>query len=68
MTKTPTRADDLILLDMLTLHTQGRTPVEIARAHKITVGKVRRRIRDVVDDDKAADHPEAHNYWRPHAI
>lgn len=68
MTKPPTRADDLTLLDMLTLHTQGRTPVQIARAHKITVGTARRRIRDVMDADKAADYPEAHNYWRQHAL
>jgi hypothetical protein len=64
----PTRHDDEILLDMLAKHVSGRTPVQIARTHKITVGTTRRRIRDVMDDDKAADYPEAHTYWRNHAI
>lgn len=63
----PTRTQDEQLLAMLALHTQGRTPVDIARVHKTTPQTVRKKLRALITEDCLAD-PTAETYWRQHRV
>lgn len=58
-----TRADDEDTLHMLDLHTEGLNVQEIAHVIGVTPRTVRRRLKNVVEQDMLHD-PDASTFWQ----
>lgn len=61
----PTRADDERLLALLDLHDEGLTPEHIGRSLGMSARLVRKRIREVREDDCKADPTAADHWYQP---